>query len=403
MIRFDVFQSAPHRMMFFAGALQTLLGIAWWVVDLGARYAGLYAPLSLPLPAVWVHATLMIFGVFSFFIFGFLMTALPKWVAMRALKPSDYVPPYVLLVAGWLAFYAALLWLPSLMPLAMLLVALGWLLGWRPLWQAVHGSMNDNRQHAWAVLVANGFGITGLLTMAAGLALVEARLVGAAIEIGLWGFLAPTFFIVTHRMLPFFSGSVIRGYDEYRAIWPLWAMLGAFALHAVLAILGLRTWSWGVDLPAAGLMFWLAFRWQLWKSLASHLLAMHHLAGLWLATAFALYGVQSLLSMAGVAWGGRMPLHALTIGYFGSLVLGMATRVTLGHSGRLISSDVWSWRLFWLLQPVVLLRLTGEFVELSGPANLIWLSGLGWIAVFGQWSRVHLLMFVRPRPDGRPG
>lgn len=399
---FETFQSAPHRVMFFAGALQTLLGVAWWVFDLGARYAGLYAPQALPLPAVWVHATLMIFGVFSFFIFGFLMTALPKWVAMGPLDRRDYLPAFRLLAAGWLAFYAALM-LPALLPAALVVVVLGWSLGWRSLWRSVNASMNDNRQHAWAILSANALGIVGVLVMAAGLATQDGRLVAAAIEIGLWCFLVPTFFLVTHRMLPFFSGSVIRGYDEYRAMWPLWAMLAACVGHAVLALSGLRHWTWLVDLPAGAVMFWLAIRWQLGKSLASHLLAMHHLAGLWLATAFVLFGVQSLLAASGVIWGGRMPLHALTVGYFGSLLLGMATRVTLGHSGRLISSDVWSWRLFWLLQPVVLLRLAGEFVDLPGAANLTWLSGVGWLLVFGQWSRVHLLMFLRPRPDGRPG
>ncbi len=397
-----IFFAAPHRVMFFAGALQSLLTMTVWALDLGARYAGLYAGPSWPVPAAWVHATLMIYGLFSFFIFGFLMTALPKWVGMGPLGQHAYVPPFLLLVGGWLLFYVGLM-VRGFAPLGLLFVAWGWIWGWRSLHIAVRDSINEGKAHAYAVLAALAAGAAGVLAMAAGLSSSDGLLVQAAIEIGLWCFLVPVFFIVTHRMLPFFSGSVIRGYVEYRPMSLLWVLLASCVVHALLAMAGARAWLFAPDAVGAATMFWLAWKWQLPKSLASHLVAMHHLAGLWLGVAFTGYAVQSLLARCDIVWGGRAPLHALTVGYFGSILIGMATRVTLGHSGRLISSDRWSWRLFWMFQVVVLLRLAAEFVQSSGIANLVWLSALGWLCVFGMWCRVHLAMYVRPRPDGREG
>lgn len=397
-----VFFAAPHRVMFFAGGLQALFGMAFWASDLGARYAGLYAPLPWPAPATWLHAALMLYGLFTFFIFGFLMTALPKWVAQGPLEQRQYVPAFVVLAAGWGLFYAGLAAAP-LLPLGMLVAAAGWGLGWRALFASVHSSISEHKTHAWVVLAALAGGGGGLVLFAAGIAFTQPALVAAAIEIGLWLFLVPVFFTVTYRMLPFFSGSVIRGYDEYRGRAPYWIVLGCCALHAALAVGELRAWLWLPDLAGGTTALWLSWRWQLRKAFVSHLLAMHHLAGVWLGVAFLLFAAQSLAAFAGSGWGGRAPLHALTVGYFASILVGMATRVTLGHSGRLISSDVWAWRLFWLFQGVALLRIGGEWATELGAFNPVWLSALGWLGVFGMWGRVHLPMFLKPRPDGRAG
>jgi uncharacterized protein involved in response to NO len=399
-----VFFAAPHRMMFFAGALQALLGMLLWAIDLGARYAGLYAPAAWPLPSMWLHAALMIYGLFSFFIFGFLMTALPKWVAMGPLSQQQYVPAFFLLVTGWTMFYAGLL-VPWLIPAGLLVVAAGFVVGGWPLFCAVRASMNEHKIHAWLVLSALACGVLGIVLLAIGLARVDPEWVQSGIEIGLWLFLVPVFFSVTHRMLPFFSGSVVRGYVEYRSLTPLAVILACCALHALGRMVGLYAWLWMPDILGGVVALWLSWRWQIHKVFVSHLLAMHHVAGVWLGLALLFFAAQSAALALGLAtdWGGRAPLHALTVGYFGSILIGMATRVTLGHSGRLISSDVWAWRLFWMHQGVVVLRLLGEWFSEPGLTNIIWLSALGWLVVFGMWGRVHLMMFLKPRPDGRPG
>ncbi|MDE2585752.1 MAG: NnrS family protein, partial [Betaproteobacteria bacterium] len=85
-------------------------------------------------------------------------------------------------------------------------------------------------------------------------------------------------------------------------------------------------------------------------------------------------------------------------------LLGMATRVTLGHSGRAIAEgDKWTWPLFWLFQLIPVLRIAGEFFPVPGVLNLQWLAALGWLVVFGTWCWLHLGIYLRPRPDGQPG
>ena len=67
----------------------------------------------------------------------------------------------------------------------------------------------------------------------------------------------------------------------------------------------------------------------------------------WGGTAFALYGADSLLRLAGTSGTlGLAPVHALGIGFFAAMLLAMATRVSLGHSGRPLKADGLVWALF---------------------------------------------------------
>lgn len=401
-----VFFSAPHRVMFMAGALQSLAAMALWSVDLGARHAGLYAPVPWPafgaFPSVWLHSLLMIYGLFPLFFFGFLMTALPKWVGAAALGRRGYLPPFLLLAAGWCGFYLALIW-PGLLLFALMLVLAGWCWGWWSLLQAARSGSNQSKAHAWAILTALGLGMPGLLAFAVGLQWLDAGWVRAAIEMGIWVCVLPVFLIVTHRMLPFFSSTVIPRYTIYRSMPVLWVMLACFCLHVIGNVFDCRSLLWPADALAAGLAFFLGWKWQLLRSFAVPLLAMHHVATFWLGVGLSLYAVQGALAALGIGWGGLAPLHALTIGYFASMLLGMATRVTLGHSGRTPATDRWTWGLFWALQVVVVLRLSGEFLVWSGAGDLVWLASLGWLAVFGLWCRMHLPFYLKPRADGQAG
>ncbi|HJW03405.1 MAG TPA: NnrS family protein [Azospira sp.] len=403
----SVFLSAPHRMMFFAGAVQALVAMLFWAFDLGARYADLYGAVTWGRPAVWLHGAVMLYGLFPLFIFGFLMTALPKWVSAPSLAPSCYQPAFFFLAGGWLLFWLGLA-LPLLQPLGLGLVLLGWVWGWSGLWRAVRwpqpAAFGVDRSHAYAILAALAIGAAGLLIYAWGMAAMAPGWVRSGIELGIWGFLLPIFFIVSHRMLPFFSGAVLKGYQVYRPMPLLWAMLGCFAAHGVLALAGLRVWLWLPDAAAAILAFHCSWKWQIRRALRVPMLAMLHVSTLWLGLGLSLYVVQSLVLAAGGSWAGLAPLHAISIGYFASMLLGMATRVTLGHSGRAIAEgDKWTWPLFWLFQLIPLLRIAGEFFPVPGVLNLQWLAALGWLVVFGTWCWLHLGIYLRPRPDGQPG
>ena len=135
----------------------------------------------------------------------------------------------------------------------------------------------------------------------------------------------------------------------------------------------------------------------------ARLLAVLHIAFAWLAIALLLYGVNSLaLFVSGSAPFGLAPLHALAVGFFASMVLGMASRVTLGHSGGELVADNTTWALFLGFQLAALARIAPDLAGL--PATVLYpAAAVIWLACFGPWFARYAPSYWRPRSDGRPG
>lgn len=400
-----VFFAAPHRVMFLSGTVQALVLMAFWSVEVGGRYAGLWAvpawPLQTLLPPSTLHALLISCGVFPLFIFGFILTAGPRWQGAGELARRDFVPAFLLLASGWLLVWAALL-LPRLLVVGLALALAGWVAVALTLTRIARHRASE-REHIVFVALAAWLGAAGLgafAVMAAGGASWWARL-GTSLVI--WGFLLPVFVTVAHRMLPFFTSSAVRGYVVHRPAWALRVLLGASLMHGALTFLEQPQWLWCVDLPAALVAGRLKWLWWSRAAMQNRMLAVLHLAFAWLGVAFALFALQSMVSGMLPGFLGQAPLHALTLGFFASMLLGMASRVTMGHSGRPVAADNAMWWAFCMMQTAAILRVASEWPALPGAYRLMWLSSLLWLGAFALWAGRYAPAFWRPRADGKSG
>ena len=396
-----VLASAPHRLLFLAGAVAVLLGMLWWALELTWMRFGLHGWPQPSIPPGWAHAMLLQYGMFPLFMFGFLLTVFPRWLNQPALPRARYVPVAGAVFGGYVLANLGLLNLPWLLKGGFLLMLAGYLSGLYTLAQVFRASRERN-DHARSCLLALGLGTLGLVAFLAYLFGGPPACATLAIKLGTFGLLLPIFFSVVHRMLPFFSGNVARGYVVIRPRWSLplvWLLLLA---HLLLDWRGASGWLWLVDIPLTLVFGWHALAWQPWKAMRPGLLAVLHLAFAWLPLAFVLYAVQDVIyAVSGRLVLGRAPLHALAIGFFGSMLVAMVTRVTQGHSGRPLQMGAVAWLCFGLLQLVALLRIRAE---LGGDAYL-WLviAAYGWLLAFLPWVLRSAWIWLTPRADGKPG
>lgn len=393
---------APHRVFFFAAAVQILIVSAWWAATLAARAGGVALPLPGGMATGRVHAFLMIYGFFPLFIFGFLFTAGPRWLDRPAPTRRQYVPP-ALLAAG-----AAWLLLPAFhlgagvaaFAMLLLLAAWGWLLGLFV--KLIVASRAADRLHATLAACALAVGIGGLAAARLWL-LTGSEAAARAMELaGLWGFLVPLFAAVTHRMIPFFTSNAVGDLASWRPAWALAMLAGGSVAHGLLAAASLAHWTWVVDAPVGALAAFLAWRWGFARSFGNRLLAMLHLGFVWLGAAWLLHAAQSALRLAGVSALGLAPIHALSIGFLASLTLAMVSRVSCGHSGRSVTADRLTWIVFLILQAAALARVAADIWTGAHSALLVAAASL-WLACFAAWSWRYLPYYWRPRADGKPG
>ena len=392
--------AAPHRMLFLVGALNLLAAMLWWslwLVDQRWQLIGMPTP---PAHAGWLHAFVMQYQVLPPFFFGFLLTVFPRWMSQPELGKWHYLPVGIGLLGGQLLVLASLTGLPALLHAGVVVTLISWLYGWsilcRLIWR--HGGLN---WHANSCVVALGMGWLGIALFAVYLHNDDARLLFVSIKFGSFGLLLPIFVTVAHRMFPFFAGNVVAGYQPWRPLSWLLAFWVLAMLHLGFELVHGYAWLWIADLPLLALaVLWL---WQTWpRGAAPALLRVLFIGSLWLPLAFALFTTQSLwFAIYGEFVLGRAPAHALYIGFFGSLLVAMVTRVTHGHSGRPLQLHPVATFAFILIQAVALTRIAAELLP-DGPA---WqaLSALGWLIAFLPWVARSSWIYLTPRTDGKPG
>lgn len=396
-----IFSSAPHRLYFLAGAVQGVLAIAWWLYDLAARYAGVFPDANWAMTSIWAHAFLMLYGFFPFFIFGFLMTAAPNWVNGEKVKRAHCVPGFLFMAAGILLFYPALFSGRAMLAAAIVLYLAGWLISAGALLRPIVASASRGKGHAYLVVGNVFIGWLGAFAYLLWLLTGGAAWLHAALTLGIWLFLLPIFLSVSHRMIPFFSSTVLPNYEPRRPYAPLFALLGGMGVHAALELAGLARYLWLADLPMAMIAFYLSWLWEFRRSLGVSLVAMLHIGFAWLGLALTLYAVQSLAEfVSGRGLLALAPLHALTIGYFSSMVLAMVTRVTLAHSGRLFSAGKTAWFLFLGFQFAAIARILGD-LPFAGAADFYLVAALIWLLCWVLWGSKYIHIYWRPRADGR--
>ena len=403
--------AAPHRLGFFAAALMLACTALWWATVLLARAAGL-SPAWAVSPAA-AHALLMSVGFMPLFMVGFLYTAGPRWLGQPEVSARSLLAPVLAMLLGWSLVLPGIHLDAAWAGAGMALVAVGWSrLSWRFV-TMLRASRVPDRSHARVVALACWVGAATMWIAAGALAAGAETVLRSATQVAIWCCVATVFAAVSHRMLPFFSGSALPWLDAWRPMWLLWAMVAALWLEAPFAVAQLWWWPlpaalrWAqvaVEVPAALMLLWLALRWGMVRSLKTRLLAMLHGGFMWLGLAFALAAVShALMALTeGAQALGLAPTHALTMGYLGATLFAMATRVSSGHSGRSLAADNTAWALYWVLQAAVLLRVIGALwpagaTQFTVLAVLAWATAtVGWALRYGNW-------FVRPRVDGRPG
>lgn len=393
--------AAPHRLLFLAGAAQTVLAMLWWAGALEAKLRG--TAMASPLPDAAMHAWLMLYGLFPFFVFGFLFTALPNWVESGKVSSRAFQGTAGLFISGALLVYAGFV-LPLLAGLGLAAHLAGWAIGLNALLGILRDSKHADKRQPWLAWGATLMGGVGELAFLAALAGGDPGWAATGATLAVWAFLTPLFLAVCHRMLPFFTSRIVANYVVVRPHGPLWAMVAASLGHGALEILGLDPWTWLVDLPLAGLALWFVGHWGIARALHERLLAMLHIGFVWAAAAFLLHALDSLLALAGPGWRlGLAPSHALGIGFFASMLLAMASRVTLGHSGRPLKADGLTWGLFWLVQLTALTRMAPDLFPSLIPYRTVLLAAWLWLAVFAAWGWRYAPMLWRARADGKAG
>lgn len=366
------FLRVGFRPFFLMGASWAVIAVLLW---LGMLAGVLDAPGGMD-PIAW-HQHAMLFGFTSAIVAGFILTAIPNWTgrlpvagkALAALASLWLAGRLAILTSGVIGAPLAALVDASFLFVLAGLIAREIIVGsnWRNLPPALLisflaiANIFFHLEHQ-DIVALEGFG---------------ARLGVAAITM-LMG-------LIGGRIVPSFTRNwlIKRKVDDLPSPF---ATLDKIAL--MLLATALFTWVAtpeslvsGALLTTAGIMHAIRVsRWCSWRCLTEPLILILHVGYAWLAVGVSLLGLANLFP----AVSDLAALHALTTGAFGTMMLAVMTRATLGHSGRALTAD----RRTVMIYGLVTVGAIGRVVSPLFPGQA-WLTAAGLL-----WAGAFLLFVV---------
>jgi uncharacterized protein involved in response to NO len=327
--------------------------------------------------AAW-HGHEMVFGFAGAAISGFLMAAVPKWTNRPPITGHRLMFLIGLYRAGRIGMatggplaWADIAFLPALAAFKL---------------ADIHAARNRRNYQVPAML----FVLTGL-NVAWHLGYTQALWAGVYLIGGLIA-------LIGGRIVPAFTESGLRMTGlRVTASTPAW--LDTLAVPMVLAVVATEvvaplSMASGIAALAAGAVLLARMAgWQTLRTAKVPLVWILHAGYIWVPAGFLLKAASDL--------GGwvtpTVALHALTAGAIGIMILAVASRAALGHSGRPLVPSRWTVLSYGLVIAAALLRVAfpyGTGILVSG---LLWT--LGWLV----FSIVYWPILTKPRIDGLPG
>lgn len=379
------------RPFFLFGALFSSLAIMLW----GLYLAGVITFNPYTNSLFW-HAHEMLFGFVSVFIVGFLLTAVQNWTGVRATHGQPLIWLFVLWLLGRVFFLVGNslpAWLVMLVDLSFIPLAAYYF--YRILKKAGH------KRNLFFVPVL-------LLLMTANL-LFHLSVILRQPSLKEWGvnatlmIIALVMTIVAGRVMPMFTANG-TGTTKVEPI--RWIELSAISSVAVLVALHLSGLVYWLAPPVTAGIFLIAglshairaFRWKSWVTVNYPLLWSLHIAYWFIPLAFILFAAYQL----GWIVNKSIPVHALTAGAMGGMILSMISRVSLGHTGRMLSPQKIVKYFLGLVICAALVRVFGGLVT-NNILSVYVIASLLWSLAYLLFVFSYGIMLLKPRLDGRPG
>ncbi|WP_165313568.1 NnrS family protein [Vibrio ziniensis] len=379
------------RPFFLLGSVYSVIAIGIWI------YAFQHGqPAQLRVPALWWHVHEMFFGFAMSIVAGFLLTAVQNWTGVHGTKDK------------WLGVLVTLWVLPRV-------------LLWTdtPLWltSSIEALFLGLVAYEISVRVVKVKGYRNLFFLPLFVLAIVANFASYAMIKGmppfspitvwqamLWWFVL-IISIMGGRVIPFFTARRFN-FDKPETL--LWLDAAANLPLVLLFALSFFPLTSAQLSPAimgfAAIMQvtrWL--RWKPWSTLKEPLVWSLHLTYACIPLGLFIKALADLNFISNGLFVSHNMLHVIAIGAIGGLILSMISRVTMGHTGRMIYQGPRMWLAFAAIVFAALIRSFGvaffpqHMLLMVNAAAALWIIGFSlFVLKFGS-------MLLRPRADGHPG
>ena len=382
--QFRLFALAFRPFFLVAGVAAIVLILPWLLILSGDIAPSLYF-----IPSLW-HAHEMLFGFVAAVIGGFLLTAVQAWTGIPGISGVRLAA----LILTWCLGRIAMLMPPSIVGWAGSLLDLSFI----PLIAWVLGSyVVQARQWRNAIFLPI-LALFFLANLAMHLqALGYANTANLGLTLGLWLTLL-LIIILGGRVLPMFTSNGLGGVETHSWKPIEIGSILCFLLFVLADLFNFGNLSRCLALLCAIFHGIRLYGWRPLMTLETPLLWVLHIGYAWLVIAFLLFALGDLLLLPR-----SIAIHAFALGVVGNFVIGMMSRVALGHTGRALVAAKLTEIAYLLVNLAALFRVILPALSEFPWLTLMMLGGVSWSAAFLLFLVVYVPILSLARVDGKEG
>ena len=387
------FSSQPHQPFFTSGILFLIL----FMMLFTASYSNI---LILDTSVLTFHAYTMVFVIFIQFFLGFLFVVFPRFLVQAEIHKKEYMKQFILYFISSLGILLSIVFYSDIVFLFQIMMLIAQVLSFKLLYSIHNKSLVKVKDDTKWVLISFVAGLIfhTLFIISEIKFLYSHDLSKLSIDAGFYLFIFMVIFVISQRMIPFFTTAKAPNYKPNKSKNLLEIVFALLIFKVVLLSFDNVKLNLLADIPLFVMITRELIKWKLPFFKVPAIMWVLYLGLYWIPFAFFISIVESLMAFYNPSIiFEKAAIHAMALGYFLTLLVGFGTRVILGHSGTTPHANNFAIFIFIAIQLIALLRIFSSFTLNFGLDYMFFINLTAVLLIMGLlvWSSKYLTILIK--------
>ena len=387
------FSSQPHQLFFTSGILFLIL----FMMLFTASYSNI---LILDTSVLTFHAYTMVFVIFIQFFLGFLFVVFPRFLTQAEINKKEYMNQFILYFISSLGILLSIIFYSDVVFVFQIMMLIAQVLSFKLLYSIHNKSLVKVKDDTKWVLISFVAGLIfhTLFIISEIKFLYSHDLSKLSIDAGFYLFIFMVIFVISQRMIPFFTTAKAPNYKPNKSKNLLEIVFALLIFKVVLLSFDNVKLNLLADIPLFVMITRELIKWKLPFFKVPAIMWVLYLGLYWIPFAFFISIVESLMAFYNPSIiFEKAAIHAMALGYFLTLLVGFGTRVILGHSGTTPHANNFAIFIFIAIQLIALLRIFSSFTLNFGLDYMFFINLTAVLLIMGLlvWSSKYLTILIK--------
>ena len=387
------FSSQPQQPFFTSGILFLILFMSLFV----SVYSNF---LVLDNSVLTYHAYSMIFVIFIQFFLGFLFVVFPRFLIQAEIQIQEYMKQFLLYFFASLGIFLTLIFYSKVTFIFQILMLIAQIMSFKLLYSIHKKSIVKVKEDTKWVLISlfSGLVFHSLFIISSLNFPYAYELSRFAIDGGFYLFLFMVIFVISQRMIPFFTTAKAPNYVANKSVNLLTIIFSLLAFKVILLAFDNAKLNLLADIPLFIMITRELIKWKLPFFKSPAIMWVLFLGLYWIPVAFFMSIIEGLMAFYNPSIiFEKAVIHTMALGYFLTVLIGFGTRVILGHSGTTPHASNFAIFIFIVVQFIALLRIFSSFSFNFGLNYVFFINLTAILLIIGLlvWSSKYITILLK--------